>query len=78
MTTLDYEVNLAYNRQRVAEIRDSVRAMDESVRPQSVVRPLSRFRIALGGALIAAGQQVCGSTIRCQVPQHTVIGRASS
>ncbi len=77
MTTLDYEVNLAYNRQRVAEIRDSVREVDQSNTRDRVVRPFMRLRVALGGLLITAGQQVCGSTVHCTLPRQSVIGPAS-
>lgn len=77
MTTLDYEVNVAYNRQRVMDIRNSVRTTERA--GSSVVngRPLLWLRMVVGGALIAAGQHVCGSTIRCQLPRQTMVGRAS-
>jgi hypothetical protein len=78
MTTLDYEVNMAYNRQRVAEIRDSVRTVEQATETHRNVTLLIRLRLGLGGLLIAAGQQICGNTIRCQMPRQTVVGRASS
>ena len=77
MTTLDYEVNVTYNRQRVMDIRESVRTVERAGSSVFDGRPLLWLRMVIGGVLIAAGQHVCGNTIHCQLPRQTMVGRAS-